>query len=40
MLVANNERVMGKRTNTRPLNVLGWTATALMVTAALAMIVV
>jgi Mn2+/Fe2+ NRAMP family transporter len=40
MLVANNERVMGKRTNTRTLNVLGWTATALMVTAALAMIVV
>ncbi len=40
MLVANNERVMGERTNTRSLNVLGWAATALMATAALAMIAV
>jgi NRAMP (natural resistance-associated macrophage protein)-like metal ion transporter len=30
MIVANNPRVMGERTNTRTLNVLGWLATALM----------
>jgi Mn2+/Fe2+ NRAMP family transporter len=38
MLIANNERVMGKHTNTRALNVLGWFATALMIAAAVAMI--
>jgi len=38
MLIANNERVMGKHTNTRALNVLGWLTTALMVAASVAMI--
>jgi NRAMP (natural resistance-associated macrophage protein)-like metal ion transporter len=37
MLVANNERVMGKWTNTPALNVLGWTATVLMAAATVAM---
>jgi NRAMP (natural resistance-associated macrophage protein)-like metal ion transporter len=39
MLVANDERVMGKRTNTRTLNVLGWAATALMTAAGIGMFV-
>jgi NRAMP (natural resistance-associated macrophage protein)-like metal ion transporter len=38
MLVANNPRVMGARTNTPLLNLLGWSATALMSAAALAML--
>jgi len=37
MLVANDERVMGKWTNGQALNVLGWGATALMTAAALGM---
>jgi NRAMP (natural resistance-associated macrophage protein)-like metal ion transporter len=39
MLVANDARVMGKWTNPPALNVLGWTATALMIAAGLAMFV-
>jgi NRAMP (natural resistance-associated macrophage protein)-like metal ion transporter len=39
MLIANNAKVMGKRVNPASLNVLGWTATALMTAAAIAMIV-
>jgi NRAMP (natural resistance-associated macrophage protein)-like metal ion transporter len=39
MLIANNDRVMGKWTNTPALNVLGWTATALMAAAGIAMFV-
>jgi NRAMP (natural resistance-associated macrophage protein)-like metal ion transporter len=39
MLMANNPRVMGKQTNTRALNVLGWTATALMLLAASGMLI-
>jgi Mn2+/Fe2+ NRAMP family transporter len=38
MLIANNEGVMGKHTNARALNVLGWLATALMIAASVAMI--
>jgi Mn2+/Fe2+ NRAMP family transporter len=37
MLVANHTGVMGRHTNTRLLNVLGWLATALMTAAGLAM---
>jgi NRAMP (natural resistance-associated macrophage protein)-like metal ion transporter len=40
MLVANNRRVMGTRTNPAALNALGWMATALMVAATVAMILV
>ena len=39
MLVANNTKVMGEWTNTRPLNVLGWIATALMAAASIGMFV-
>ena len=39
MLVANNRRVMGKQTNTRALNALGWLATALMIAASIGMLV-
>ena len=39
MLVANNRRVMGKRTNTRLLNTLGWLATAIMTVASVGMLV-
>ncbi len=38
MLVANNDRVMGRWTNTRALNTLGWLATALMTAASMGMI--
>ena len=38
MIIANNDRVMGKHTNTRALNILGWLATALMIAASMAMI--
>jgi NRAMP (natural resistance-associated macrophage protein)-like metal ion transporter len=38
MLVSNNPAVMGKRTNGRLLNVLGWVTTAAMVLAATALI--
>jgi NRAMP (natural resistance-associated macrophage protein)-like metal ion transporter len=38
MLVANNPRVMGKWRNPPALNVLGWTATALMAAASLGML--
>ena len=37
MLVTNNPKVMGKRTNPTWLNVLGWTTTILMWLAAIAM---
>jgi len=39
MIVANDVRVMGKWTNTPALNLLGWTATALMAVATIAMFV-
>jgi Mn2+/Fe2+ NRAMP family transporter len=39
MIVANDARVMGKWTNTPALNLLGWTATALMAVATIAMFV-
>jgi len=39
MLVANNRRVMGEWINTRPLNALGWLATALMTAASVGMLV-
>ena len=40
MLIANNRRVMGDRTNGAWLNVLGWSATVVMALAALALLVV
>ncbi len=40
MLIANNSKVMGTRVNPRTLNILGWTATALMTAAAIAIAVV
>jgi len=39
MFVSNNERVMGKRTNTPVLNWLGWIATVLMTAASIGMFV-
>jgi Mn2+/Fe2+ NRAMP family transporter len=39
MLAANNQRVMGHRTNSKILNVLGWTTTALMAVAAIGMLI-
>jgi Mn2+/Fe2+ NRAMP family transporter len=39
MLISNNKAVMGTRTNSWLLNVLGWAATAIMFTAASALIV-
>ena len=39
MLVSNNPRVMGQRTNGRLLNLLGWATTAVMSVAAIALIV-
>ncbi|MCA1645241.1 MAG: divalent metal cation transporter, partial [Chloroflexi bacterium] len=38
MLISNNRAIMGDRTNSLPVNVLGWIATALMFAAALALI--
>ncbi len=40
MLVANDSRVMGNRTNTRLLNALGWCATVLMAGAAVGMLAI
>ena len=39
MIDANDVRVMGKWTNKPALNLLGWTATALMAAATIAMFV-
>ena len=39
MLVANNKRVMGKRTNGPVTNILGWLAAAIMFAAAIAMFI-
>ncbi len=39
MLISNNRRAMGDRTNGRLLNVLGWTTTLVMAAAAVALIV-
>jgi Mn2+/Fe2+ NRAMP family transporter len=38
MLVANNRKIMGKRTNGAPLNVLGWLATLAMFAAAIGLV--
>jgi Mn2+/Fe2+ NRAMP family transporter len=38
MLVGNDRRIMGDHVNTRPLNVLGWAATAVMALATLALV--
>jgi NRAMP (natural resistance-associated macrophage protein)-like metal ion transporter len=40
MLVSNNRKVMGERTNGRRLNVLGWGTTAVMAIAAIALVVI
>jgi Mn2+/Fe2+ NRAMP family transporter len=37
MLVANNEKIMGERTNNRWISALGWLATLVMAGAAIAM---
>ena len=39
MLISNDRRAMGERTNGRLLNVLGWTTTFVMGLAAVALIV-
>ncbi len=39
MLVANNERVMGRQVNSRIINVVGWSATLIMGAAAILMLV-
>jgi len=39
MLIANNRTIMGERTNSLPINVLGWLATAVMFAAAIALVV-
>jgi Mn2+/Fe2+ NRAMP family transporter len=39
MLIANKREVMGKRVNSRALNVLGWTTTLVMFAAAIALVV-
>jgi Mn2+/Fe2+ NRAMP family transporter len=39
MLVANNRKIMGERTNGRWLNLLGWGTTIVMSVAAVALIV-
>jgi len=38
MLIANNRAIMGKRVNTRTLNVLGWTTSFVMFVAAIALV--
>jgi len=38
MLVSNNRKVMGKRTNTPLINVLGWAATIIMFAGAIALV--
>jgi Mn2+/Fe2+ NRAMP family transporter len=38
MFISNNRSVMGDRTNSLPVNVLGWAATALMFAAAIALV--
>jgi Mn2+/Fe2+ NRAMP family transporter len=39
MLIANNRKIMGERTNGRLTNILGWTAAAAMFAAAAVLIV-
>ena len=39
MLIANNRAIMGKRVNSRSLNVLGWTTSLVMFAAAIALVV-
>ena len=39
MLVANNQKIMGKRVNGRWLNILGWLTALIMTVAAIALIV-
>jgi NRAMP (natural resistance-associated macrophage protein)-like metal ion transporter len=39
MLISNNRSVMGHRTNSTPINILGWIATGLMFVAAIALVV-
>src|SRR5437773_985899 len=39
MLIANNRAIMGKRVNSRALNVLGWTTSFVMFAAAIALVV-
>ena len=39
MLISNNRRVMGERTNSRSLNILGWATTLIMAVAAIALII-
>jgi Mn2+/Fe2+ NRAMP family transporter len=38
MLITNNREIMGKHVNTRPLNILGWSATAATSAAAVALL--
>jgi NRAMP (natural resistance-associated macrophage protein)-like metal ion transporter len=38
MLISNNREIMGERTNSLPINILGWIATAVMFVAAIALV--
>jgi Mn2+/Fe2+ NRAMP family transporter len=38
MFISNNRAVMGKRTNSRLINILGWIATAIMFAAVIALV--
>jgi len=38
MLISNNRKIMGRRTNSLPTNILGWIATAAMFAAAIALV--
>jgi len=38
MLISNNRKIMGNRTNSLPINILGWIATAVMFAAAIALV--
>jgi Mn2+/Fe2+ NRAMP family transporter len=39
MLISNNRTIMGHRTNSLPINILGWIATAVMFAAAIALVI-
>src|SRR5262249_22785737 len=39
MLVANNQKIMGRRVNSRLINLVGWLATLIMFAAAIALVV-
>jgi Mn2+/Fe2+ NRAMP family transporter len=38
LIVANNRKIMGKRVNSTPLNIVGWLTAAVMAAAAVALV--